>query len=783
MKKLDLRLFRMIKNSKGQFISVVVVVVLALCIYVAYSMTALNLDNTIHSYYEMTNFQDIQAQLVKIPRSAVDQLQDIQGIEEIQGRISFDVPLRVEDDSEKVNVRLISLPDAKEQINDLYILEGKNVTAGSKDVVVLEQFAKARNIRVGDKISPYIQGRSHQMNVIGIAASSEYVYLMENEQALLPAPEKFGVLFVSEEFAQSTFGYRDSYNEIVFTMKDDKQINKVADELEERLDKYGLKRVIEREDQLSHKMLSEEINQLKKMATAVPVLFLAVASVIISIILSRTVKNDRIVIGVLKALGYSNLSILSHYIKYALSIGFIGTTFGVILGILLSGAFAKMYIQFYNIPFLKMDIYYIYIYYAYILTTSFCIGSGVLGARSVLGIMPAESMRPEAPKTGKRIFLEGFHWLWNQVPFSWKMVIRNIFRNKKRFAFLVLGIALTYGMNIVSLFLGNSFTAMFDIHYGKFQRMDYSIDFARPMNRNVLTEIKQLVEVEEMAPKLEYPFELQNGWRKKVVSIVGIPEKTEFYHFEEAKGGGIALPKEGILLSEGLARGLHVKKGDTIQIKNFIPGKDDVSIEVKGVIKQYLGMNAYMNIREMDYLLAEKGMITGVLVNSHDTVQAKMKNVKEISAILSVEDMKSTFLQYLDSIIYSTGVMMLFGGILGFAIVYNASVMSISERIMEFSSLRVLGFEKNEIFRMVTRENFLMTCIAIFFGIPLGLWMSTGLAESFNTDMYTIPVILTPKSYGIGLLATVLFVFIAQLATRRKIYRLNFLDSLKNRVS
>ena len=550
----------MIKNSKGQFISVVVVITLALCIYVAYSMTALNLDNTIQSYYEITNFQDIHVQLVKIPGNAVDQLKDISEIEGIQGRISFDVPLSVEDDSEKVNVRIISLPDTEDQINDLYILEGKNLSKGSKDVVVLEQFAKARGIHIGDKISPYIQGRSQQMNVIGIAASSEYVYLMENEQALLPAPEKFGVLFVSEDFAQSTFGYRDSYNEIVISVKDDTKINKIADELEERLDKYGLKRVIKREDQLSHKMLSEEISQLKKMSTTLPVLFLTVASVIISIILSRTVKNDRIAIGVLKAMGYSNLSILSHYIKYALSIGFLGTTFGAILGILLSGVFANIYIQFYNIPFLKLDIYYIYIVYAYILTTGFCIGSGVLGAKSVLSIMPAESMRPEAPKTGKRIFLERFHWLWNRVSFSWKMVIRNIFRNKKRFAFLVLGIALTYGMNIVTIFLGNSFTGMFDVHYGQFQRMDYSIDFAKPMNRNVLTEIKHIIDVEEMAPKLEYPFELQNGWRKKVVSIVGIPENTGFYHFEESENGGIPLPDKGILLSEGLAKGAPCEK-------------------------------------------------------------------------------------------------------------------------------------------------------------------------------------------------------------------------------
>jgi putative ABC transport system permease protein len=127
--------------------------------------------------------------------------------------------------------------------------------------------------------------------------------------------------------------------------------------------------------------------------------------------------------------------------------------------------------------------------------------------------------------------------------------------------------------------------------------------------------------------------------------------------------------------------------------------------------------------------------------------------------------------------------MMLFGGIVGFAIVYNITTVSINERIMEFSSLRVMGFEKKEIFRMITRENALMTAVGIILGIPVGYGMIKALETSISTEIYTIPAIILPSTYVIALIATLIFVAIAQLATYRKIHNLNFMDALKNRVS
>lgn len=785
MKKLDKRLIRLIKNSKGQFISISLTVILALTIYVSFSMVGDNLNDSIFSFYEATNFADISVEVVRVPNGAIDQLHNIEGVGFAQGRISRDVPLRVEDPNEKVNVRITSIPEESPIINDFYILDGTRPIDNSRTTVVLQQFSDARGIALEDAITPYIGGREISLDVIGIVGSPEYIYLMENEQSLLPAPEQFGVIYVAEDFAQTLLGYEGSYNEVLITVKDNyiHRIDTIIDEIEDYLDPYGVRRTVKRENQLSHSMMMQEVEQLDMMATAITLLFLIVAAVIINIMLSRIVKNDRMSIGVMKGLGYTNFQIMLHYTKFSLAIGLFGSILGILLSIPLSMSFTSIYIQFMNIPMFQMQVYYIYFFYGILLTSSFCIVSGLIGARSVLKILPADSMKPEAPKAGGRIFLEGFKDIWHRISFSWKMVIRNIFRNKRRAAFLVIGIALTYGITMVPVYMSSVWTNLFDIHYGQFQTMEYNLDFVDPMNRSSLRDLSKIIDVDYMEPKTEIPFELRNGWRKKNAITIGLLPTTEFYNFISPSGQRINIPEEGILLTDRLADSLQVAVGDEILIKNFMPDKDDSFIEVKGIIEQYLGTNAYMSIDYLNSIIGEQEMVTGVLMNSSDDVLSKLRDVKNISQIQSVEDMINNFLEFMDMIIYSVGIMMLFGGILGFAIVYNITIISITERTLEFSSLRVMGFEKKEIYKMISRENVLMSILGILLGIPIGYGMCLSIVSSISVDMVAIPLIIKPSTYIITAIATIVFIIAAQLATIKKIYKINFLDALKNRVS
>ena len=392
-------------------------------------------------------------------------------------------------------------------------------------------------------------------------------------------------------------------------------------------------------------------------------------------------------------------------------------------------------------------------------------------------------MRPEPPKSGNRIFLEKISFLWETLSFSWKMVLKNIFRSKKRFIFITIGMALSFSMIFLTVHLKNAFFDIFDEHYGQFLKFDYNINFDKPLNKSVIKDFEHIIDIDAIEAKAEFPFEIIHGHRKKVVNIIGLNKNTQFYHFINLNNKKINLPTKGIVLSEGLAKFLEVKKGDAIKINSFIPYRDDLYIEVNEIIRQSLGMNAYMDIKQMNKNLLDDELATGVMINSTDSVKNKLEDVKNISSLQSLDDLINTFLELLELSQASIWIMVIFSGILGFSIVYNTTIMSISERSLEFSSLRVMGFSRKEIYLFILKENFIMTIVGILFGIPIGGIMIRGVEKAFSNDLFTMHSKISMNTYMTSIFLTIFFVCFAQLFTIRKIYKLDFMEALKSRIS
>jgi putative ABC transport system permease protein len=605
--------------------------------------------------------------------------------------------------------------------------------------------------------------------------------MMENEQTILPDPENFGVVFLEENYLRKIHGINGNFNEILIKVKDENYIEQTVDFLEDNLDKYGVTRVIKKEDQLSNNLLSQEISGLEAMSKSIPVVFLSFAGVMLAVMLSRIVKKDRTSIGVLKALGFTDKEIVMHYLKYAAIVGLIGGFLGSIIGTALSGVMTNYYLVFFNIPMLTVKVYYYRIIISVILSLFFCTASGFLGVREIIKINPAESMKPEAPKEGKRIIIENIKIMWSHVPFTWKIVLRNIFREKKKFIFIGAAVAITCGMMIMTTWMIDIIDVMFNRHYSEFMKAQYNISFNGFTNENVLNEFSEQLSIDKMEGRTELPFEIENGRKSKIVTIIGLRENTDFYGFKNIDGNKIKLPSNGILLSSNLAKSLNVIVGDRILIKSLISDKD-VYVTVKGIVNQVLGINAYMNIDYLNNMFLDKGIINGVYLNSKDNVKGKLDDMKKIT-IQSQDDMIKAFEEFTTVTAVSMGIMVVFSGILGFVIVYSMTLMSINERTLEFSSLRVMGFSKKEIFNMLVRENTIMTFIGIVAGIPVGLWLVNYMGETFTTDIYTMAEPVNPISIFVSIILTVIFVISAQLMTYAKIHKLDFMQALKSRIT
>jgi len=324
---------------------------------------------------------------------------------------------------------------------------------------------------------------------------------------------------------------------------------------------------------------------------------------------------------------------------------------------------------------------------------------------------------------------------------------------------------------------------MFTDHYGEFMKMDYNIQFTQPLSRNALTDLEKIIKPDYLEGKMEMPFELSNGRLSKVINIIGLERQTRFFEFKDYQGDKIELPEEGALLSYNLAQLLDVDVGDMVLIDNYIPGRDDVYVEVKGIIKQILGINVYMDISYMQEALTGKGAYNGAYINTEKNIGEDLNTLKNISGVQSIGEMQDAFMEYLDLTILAVVFMVIFSGLLGFVIIYSMTILSINERSMEFSSLRVLGFTKAEIFGIILKENSVMSALGFVYGLPMGKALIDALRTVYVSDLYTFDALINVKNILYAYVFTTVCLTIAQLITYKKIRTLNFIEALKSRTS
>jgi putative ABC transport system permease protein len=94
-----------------------------------------------------------------------------------------------------------------------------------------------------------------------------------------------------------------------------------------------------------------------------------------------------------------------------------------------------------------------------------------------------------------------------------------------------------------------------------------------------------------------------------------------------------------------------------------------------------------------------------------------------------------------------------------------------------------MGFSKKEIYRIITKENTIMTVLGILIGMPIGRIMIRSVEEVFSNELYTLHTPISLKSYIWASALTIIFVALAQLSTLRKINKLDFMEALKSRIS
>ncbi|NLW07153.1 MAG: FtsX-like permease family protein [Clostridia bacterium] len=784
---LQKKMWRELRENKAAYLACITVIAIGLMLYVSMSVIFEGLTEARDNFYNDYRFADGFASLRRgLSQTQVERLAAVEGVARLEGRMVKDVRVFSPEREDNVYLRLVSIrPEQATRLNDVMLLAGAMPAAGSQGIIVDPDFLEANGLQPGDTIPVIIAGKQAELTVTGAAISPEFVYALRNPMDIYPDPATFGVAYLPLGVMQNLFGEK-SLNDIVFTLAPGHTYEDVEGRLKPRLEPYGLESIYAREDQFSAAMLRQELQGVQSMVTSVPLLFLIVAATILYILLKRMVEQQRGQIGILKALGYSSREILFHYISYALIIGALGGLLGALLGFWLSYPLMTIYETFFKLPGLTGRFSLYYLITGVLFSTGFGVLAGYFGSREVLQLQPAEAMRPPAPPLAKQPLLEGWRIYWDSLTVQGKMATRNAFRNLGRSFFTLIGVMFAFSLIATTGYFLSMFDVLIFDQFTRVQTHDVKVVFERPIDRrDARLELSRLPGVNRFEAYLEAPATLKQSWLEKDTVILGLEQDSEMYNLLTKDGVKVALPTEGLILSQNLAQGLQARVGSRLEIESPYAKASPVYCEVVDIIPQYLGTNAYMDIDALGRLLGQGNISTAALLSVEEGVFPYLKDrYQEAKNVFSVEEkgaMLKKFNELMESYSFTFWILALFGMLTGFAVIYNSGVVSLSERKRELASLRVIGMTPAEVLQVLSFEQWFISFFGMLAGVPMTMLFLQGMASMMDTDLFTFPVKFELQPFIIGTVGTVVSIWFTQRFIYRKIGQLSMVEALKDR--
>jgi putative ABC transport system permease protein len=786
VKALERKLLRDLWHLRGQLGAIALVVACGVATVVTARVGYESLVASQSAYYARYRFADVFVSLERAPQSLRRRLAAIPGVAAVETRVVAEVTLDVPGLAEPATGRLISLPERRRpRLDGVHLRRGRWLEPGRRDeVIASEAFAAANGLEPGDSIGAVLNGRWERLRIVGIGLSPEYVYEIRATD-LFPDNRRFGVLWMSREALGPAFDLEDSFNDAALELSKGASEAAVIERVDRLLERYGGLGAYGRDDQISHRFLSDEIRQNRVFGRVVPGIFLAVAAFLLHVVLSRLVATQREQIAVLRAFGYSGLRVAAHYLEFAVACAAGGSVVGSALGLYWAAQINEMYAEFYRFPLLR---------FApgaavFALAIGVSSGAALLGAgaavRRVLRLPPAEAMRPEPPARFRAGWLE-HSGLGPRLPASLRMIWRNLARHPGRAALSSLGIASAVAILIVGYYFVDAIEHLAEVQFRNVQREDLTVAFHDPLPGRVRHSLARLDGVMRAEPFRAVPVRLRRGHASRRVALFGLEPASELRRVLDAELRPLRLPREGVVLTRKLAEILRVAPGEEVTLEVLEGARPVRTLRVAALSDELVGVSAYMDLRAVGRLLREAPSLSGAFLRVDGREAAELNaRLKRMPAVAGAGSRLAALRGFEDTLARSIGVftavLVGFASVIAAATVYNASRIALSERGRELASLRVLGFTRREVDVLLLGEQALLTALAIPLGFALGHELCALLSRAYQWELFRLPLVISGRTYGFALAVVLAAALLSSWIVGRRLHRLDLVAVLKTR--
>lgn len=751
MKALDTKLARDLWALKTQVLSIALVIACGIAAFIGSFSTHDSLVWSRDHYYDTARFPHVFAQAKRAPRSLESRIRAIAGVSEVETRVVRDTQLSLPGVTPPMIARLIGFDfERPPGVSRVTLKSGRWPAPGAKgEVVVNQRFLEARGLALGAQANVLMNGKLERLTIVGTVLSPEYIYATRGGG--MPDDEWFAVFWTEAKGLAAAFNMEGAFNSVQLRLAHGASVAAVAAELDRLLEPYGGWGAIGRDDQVSHKIVSQEISQQRIWGTLLPAIFLAVAAFILNVVLHRQVNAQRGEIAALKALGYEARTIAAHYLRFASVIVLLGVLSGIAIGYWLGNAMTGLYTDFFHFPQFNFRLL-PWVVLAGAGAALVAAWAGALAAiRGVVRLKAAEALRPPAPAEFRPLLIERLGYAGLATP-AQRMILRSIERKPVRAALTVLGIAGSVGILVLAAFWNDAIDYFMDVQFNKVQRAEVHVGFAEPLPRSVRWELERLPGVKQVEVTRAIPVRLHAGHRSYRTALTGVADDARLQRILDAELRESKPLPGAVLLTERLAERLGVRPGDRVIAELLDGERIRATLPVGATVAEMAGMNAWMRLDDLNRLAREGPVVSmaGLLVSRAEepALLARLKQMPAAAVVIVNRTLLDTFraTQARNAIFFTT-ILTVFAATIAVGVVYNNARIQLAERAWELASLRVLGLTRREVAVLLLGELALEIALAIPLGFLIGYGLAALIVSLMSLEVFEFPLVILPHTY------------------------------------
>ncbi|MFX3634567.1 MAG: ABC transporter permease [Candidatus Pristimantibacillus sp.] len=771
--KLFSKLLRDIKQSIGQFIAFVLVIAVGAFFYTGLVTLSDNLSSYTKVYFKEHNLSDLNVYYSQISTHDVSRLGEIRGINKIEGRYSFDATQAFED--YKAILKVHSIP-AKNEINTPAITMG-NIPFKQDEIVLDTHYAIEHNFHVGDQIRINTNGKSYDFTISGLIENVEHAKKNETQDH-----KAYGAAYIAEvtipEIADGFY-----YNEIMIDAQEGYDMNELGQSIEVQSKQLSYLNQVSKERTFNYSQINQTIHNNKLMSKVIPLVLFLIEAIILFLTMSRIIDSQRNQVGIMKALGVRNRNIMLHYMGYPVLAGIIGSILGyVIAAIVFIPLVTASNARSYSLPDITFSLSLFSIIPPIIFSCAFGILSCYLSGRTLLKEHAAQAMRPKPPKKMKKIFIEKIPGIWSRISYSNKLIWRNIFLNKQK------ALASSVGVVASTVLLITAFGTQMSLikvanQIEDVYTYDLRVDYTMGISSDMIKLPSGITNSHELST---IPVEFIKDDSKENATLVVTERENDLIHFFDKNDKRINLESNGVLIPKSYADKYHIAEGDTIQLKFTAPEHNNklVDMIVLKISNQYTNPSFYSTPEyikgfDIDY------SPTSLLVKANrsaDLISVRnfFEQDQHVDTIADKSDLKQSAQYILKQNSFVFIMFILCAVILSFGAIYTISSINIYERNRELATLKVLGYQKNKITRLIFFENIILTAFAVIVALPISGYVYAIIVKALSSPHQQIPDKLNISILLVAIILAFLLTILSNLLLRRKVSQINMIESLKS---